>query len=157
MSLKWASVPLFLLVSVTSVLCAKASFENTAIVRTVELGGSVVHVTTTYAVRSLESNAKVYTVALSKHDRDLTSHVEVRLKGQDKVLQFKEKSNKYVQRNAVPANTQTQHVTEITPYSTSRCPRPFRPTRRLILCSRTFRLTQPSLGQKLLSSEMTRL
>ncbi|KAJ2931737.1 hypothetical protein H1R20_g5354, partial [Candolleomyces eurysporus] len=53
-----------------------------------------VHVTTTYAVRALENNAKVYTVALSKHDRELTSHVEVRLKGQDKALQFKESANR---------------------------------------------------------------
>ena len=49
--------PFSLLVSVFLLpLCSFAanSFENTAVVRTVELGGSLVSVTTTYAIRALE-------------------------------------------------------------------------------------------------------
>ncbi|KAF6762619.1 oligosaccharyltransferase alpha subunit [Ephemerocybe angulata] len=96
MSLKWASVPLFLLLSITSGLCGASSFENTAVVRTVELGGSVVHVTTTYAIRALENNLKTYTIALGKEDRAKTSWVEVKVKGQDNTLPFTERVEKHL-------------------------------------------------------------
>lgn len=91
MPVKWASAPLALLLSVTSALCGPSSFENTAIVRTVELGGSVVHVTTTYAIRALENGQKTYTVALGRDDREKTSWVDVKVKGQDKVLPYTER------------------------------------------------------------------
>ena len=96
MPTKWASVPLALLLSVASVLCGPSSYENTAIVRTVELGGAVVHVTTTYAIRALENNQKTYTVALGKADREKTSLVEAKVKGQDKFLSYTERVEKCV-------------------------------------------------------------
>lgn len=61
---------------------ALASFENTAIVRTVELGGALVHITTTYAVRALAPDAGTYTFSLSEEDAQRTSFVEARVKGQ---------------------------------------------------------------------------
>ncbi|KAJ7638806.1 Ribophorin I [Roridomyces roridus] len=58
------------------------SFENTAIVRTVDLGGSVVQVATTFAVKALEANARVYTIALGDAEMQKTSWLEARVKGQ---------------------------------------------------------------------------
>ncbi|EAU84778.1 oligosaccharyltransferase alpha subunit [Coprinopsis cinerea okayama7 len=94
MPFQWASVPLLLLLWSTSAVLAGPAFENTAIVRTVELGGSVVHVTTTYAVRALENNVKTYTVALGAGDRAKTSWLEAKIKGQDKPLDIKERVEK---------------------------------------------------------------
>ncbi|KAF5388240.1 hypothetical protein D9615_000405 [Tricholomella constricta] len=62
------------------------SFENTAIVRTVELGGSVVHVTTTYAIKATQPGAKVYTIALGLEEKQKTSWLEVKVKGQQTPL-----------------------------------------------------------------------
>ncbi|CDO71331.1 hypothetical protein BN946_scf184908.g89 [Trametes cinnabarina] len=69
-------------------LCTSAanSFENTAIVRTVELGGALVHVTTTYAVKALEDGSSVYTLALGEQEHAHTSWLEVKLKGQSALL-----------------------------------------------------------------------
>ena len=61
---------------------AEHSFENTAIVRTVELGGALVHVTTTYAVRALEDDSSIYTIALGEEEQKRTSWVQAKLKGQ---------------------------------------------------------------------------
>lgn len=69
-------------------LCVSAanSFENTAIVRTVELGGALVHVTTTYAVKALEDGSSIYTLALGEQEHAHTSWLEAKLKGQSEVL-----------------------------------------------------------------------
>ncbi|KAI9001442.1 oligosaccharyl transferase alpha subunit [Trametes punicea] len=69
-------------------LCTSAanSFENTAIVRTVELGGALVHVTTTYAVKALEDGSSVYTLALGEQEHAHTSWLEAKLKGQSASL-----------------------------------------------------------------------
>ncbi|KAI9066772.1 oligosaccharyl transferase alpha subunit [Trametes sanguinea] len=69
-------------------LCTSAanSFENTAIVRTVELGGALVHVTTTYAVKALEDGSSVYTLALGEQEHARTSWLEAKLKGQSGLL-----------------------------------------------------------------------
>ncbi|KAI0650316.1 oligosaccharyl transferase alpha subunit [Trametes meyenii] len=69
-------------------LCTSAanSFENTAIVRTVELGGALVHVTTTYAVKALEDGSSVYTIALGEQEHAHTSWLEAKLKGQSALL-----------------------------------------------------------------------
>ena len=94
---RWPSLLLFL--SVTSVLASGQSFENTAIVRTVELGGSVVHVTTTYAIKALEDGLKTYTVALGRDEKAMTSWIEATVKGQKTALPVKERPfdwNKYV-------------------------------------------------------------
>jgi len=76
------------LLSVASLVClvAAAPFENTAIVRTVELGGSLVHVTTTYAVKALENDVRTYSLALTTDEMEKTSWLEVKLKGQSEVL-----------------------------------------------------------------------
>lgn len=65
---------------------AANSFENTAIVRTVELGGALVHLTTTYAIKALEDGSNVYTIALGEREHGHTSWLEARLKGQTERL-----------------------------------------------------------------------
>lgn len=93
MSERWRTLPFLLLSLLASSLAAPSqSFENTAIVRTVELGGSVVHVTTTYAIKALEAGAKVYTVALGAEEKTKTSWLEVRVKGQQQQLGYKERA-----------------------------------------------------------------
>jgi oligosaccharyltransferase complex subunit alpha (ribophorin I) len=58
------------------------TFENTNIQRTIELGGSLTHVTTTYAFKALGSlGPNVYTLALSELDHARTSLFDVKLKG----------------------------------------------------------------------------
>lgn len=87
MSPRWRALPFFLVGFLTSSLtCASQSFENTAIVRTVELGGSLVHVTTTYAVKALEDGSNLYTVALGENERKRTSWIEAKIKGQSQLL-----------------------------------------------------------------------
>ncbi|TBU32897.1 oligosaccharyl transferase alpha subunit [Dichomitus squalens] len=80
--------PLSLLLSAFLPLCTLAanSFENTAIVRTVELGGALVHVTTTYAVKALEDGSSVYTIALGEREHAHTAWLEAKLKGQTERL-----------------------------------------------------------------------
>ncbi|KAL4241932.1 Dolichyl-diphosphooligosaccharide--protein glycosyltransferase subunit 1 [Abortiporus biennis] len=65
---------------------ADHSFENTAIVRTVELGGSIVLVTTTYAIKALEDGSSVYTLALGEAEHEKTSWLEAKIKGQSSIL-----------------------------------------------------------------------
>ena len=92
----WLSL---LILSVSSALASSQSFENTAIVRTVELGGSVVHVTTTYAIKALEDGLKTYTIALGRNEKVKTSWFEATVKGQKTILPVKERpfdSHKYV-------------------------------------------------------------
>ncbi|KAF4602444.1 dolichyl-diphosphooligosaccharide--protein glycosyltransferase subunit 1 [Pleurotus pulmonarius] len=75
------------------------SFENTAIVRQVDLAGSLVQVVTTYAVKALEKDAKAYTIALSPNDKEKTSWLEAKVKGQQQALPVrdhgKERTNGY--------------------------------------------------------------
>lgn len=80
---RWGSLPVLLLGLLVPSLISAQSFENTAIVRTVELGGSLVHVTTTYAVKALSPGSKVYTLALGAEEKEKTSWLEVKLKGQE--------------------------------------------------------------------------
>ncbi|KAH9918214.1 oligosaccharyl transferase alpha subunit [Epithele typhae] len=65
---------------------AANSFENTAVVRTVDLGGTLTYVTTTYAIRALEDGSSVYTIALGEQEHARTSWLEAKLKGQTKRL-----------------------------------------------------------------------
>ncbi|KAG8823306.1 dolichyl-diphosphooligosaccharide--protein glycosyltransferase subunit 1 [Serendipita sp. 401] len=66
------------------------SFENTNVQRTIELGGSLTHVTTTFAIKALDTTGpNVYTFALSKLDQDKTSLFEVKLKGNTEELKVK--------------------------------------------------------------------
>lgn len=71
----------FLVLLNHALVFASPSFENTAIVRTIELGGSLVHVTTTYAVKALEE-ASIYTIALGEDEQKKTSWLEAKIKGQ---------------------------------------------------------------------------
>lgn len=83
----WRSgLPVFFLASLAPLFAAGHSFENTAIVRTVALGGSVVHVTTTYAVKALEDGATVYTIAIGEKEHDSTSWLMATIKGQSQPL-----------------------------------------------------------------------
>ncbi|KAH7914362.1 Ribophorin I [Hygrophoropsis aurantiaca] len=88
---RWRTIPLLLtgLLSPSFTLAGPA-FENTAIVRTVELGGSLVHVSTTYAVRALEAGQTVYQIALGKDERGKTSWIEAKVKGQQTSLQVED-------------------------------------------------------------------
>jgi oligosaccharyltransferase complex subunit alpha (ribophorin I) len=83
MLLRW-SLPFGLLAVLPALVCAQ--FENTAIVRTVELGGPTVHITTTYAVRATEAGARTYTFAMPEEEGSHTSWLEARIKGQKEAL-----------------------------------------------------------------------
>jgi len=79
----WGSLSLLLVSSLfPSFSFAGPAFENTAIVRTIELGGSLTHVSTTYAVKALEPGQTVYHITLGKDEREKTSWVEAKVKGQ---------------------------------------------------------------------------
>lgn len=54
-----------------------------------ELGGSLVHVTTTFAAKALQPNANVYTVALGDDEVSKTSWLELKIKGQTEPLEVK--------------------------------------------------------------------
>ncbi|KAH9938268.1 oligosaccharyl transferase alpha subunit [Fomitopsis serialis] len=87
MVLHWRRrIPLLLLSLLCPSFSSAHSFENTAIVRTIDLGGSLVHVTTTYAVRALEDGAAVYTLALAGREHERTSWLEAKIKGEQSIL-----------------------------------------------------------------------
>lgn len=81
-----------------SVYASPGAFENTAIVRSAELGGSIVHVTTTYAVKSLGDGQSTYRIAFGADEKAKTSWMEGKVKGQKELLNLKEHpfdSNRY--------------------------------------------------------------
>jgi oligosaccharyltransferase complex subunit alpha (ribophorin I) len=88
----WRSRAATLLLGILSLpfTSAEHSFENTAIVRTVELGGSLVHVTTTYAIRALEDGSSTYTLALGEDEQKQTSWIQAKLKGETVPLHLKD-------------------------------------------------------------------
>ena len=89
----WRAGPFLLLGLVAqSIALPSPSFENMAIVRTVELGGSIVHVTTTYAIKAIEPNARTYTVALNAADKKTISWLEAKIKGHEDPLSVREHS-----------------------------------------------------------------
>jgi oligosaccharyltransferase complex subunit alpha (ribophorin I) len=55
-------------------------------VRTIDLGGSLVHVTTTYAAKALNPDTKGYIIALSPDEDKKTSFMEVKEKGSKDAL-----------------------------------------------------------------------
>lgn len=79
---------LALLCASISVVVADNSFENTAIVRTVELGGSNVHVRRTFVAKALETGSMVYAFALGHDEAEKTSFYEARLKGDSEPLEL---------------------------------------------------------------------
>ena len=93
----WHNFSLLLLVN--TVFGSSLPFENGNIVRTIELGGSVVHVTTGYSITPLQNGLKSYAIALGREEKEKTSWLEVRLKGEKTALTVKElpfDSDKYV-------------------------------------------------------------
>ncbi|KAG8777234.1 dolichyl-diphosphooligosaccharide--protein glycosyltransferase subunit 1 [Serendipita sp. 407] len=95
------------------------SFENTNVQRTIELGGSLTHVTTTFAIKALDTTGpNVYTFALSKLDQDKTSLFEVKLKGNTEELKVKKlgfdaKSNAYLYSVDLPPMAENASATLI--------------------------------------------
>ncbi|KAH7887746.1 Ribophorin I [Phlebopus sp. FC_14] len=88
---RWRTLTFFLVGSLLPCLAlASSAFENTAIVRSIELGGSLVHVSTTYAIKALEPDQTTYHIALAKDERDKTSWIEAKVKGQTKALDIVE-------------------------------------------------------------------
>lgn len=76
--------------STTGVEHHPASFENTAIVRSIDLGGSTSQVTTTYQVRSLQDGSNEYYFTLSDNDAARTSWMEAKVKGSSAPLVLKQ-------------------------------------------------------------------
>ena len=58
-----------------------ASFENTAVIRSIDLGGSLVYASTTYNVKALEDGSNVYVFALTEKEQETTSWMEAKVKG----------------------------------------------------------------------------
>ncbi|KAG9104276.1 dolichyl-diphosphooligosaccharide--protein glycosyltransferase subunit 1 [Ceratobasidium sp. 370] len=75
------------IVVVSAAGLSAATFENDAIVRTVELGGSLTHVTTTYAVRALEKDVQTYYISLSEEEEKSTTWMEAKFKAQSTTLE----------------------------------------------------------------------
>jgi len=76
----------FALSLVLPTLTTSLPFENTDIVRTIELGGSLVQVTTTYNVKALETNPDAYIIALDSEEERKTSWAQAKIKGDLKAL-----------------------------------------------------------------------
>lgn len=89
---RWRTLPNLLLVSALTPTfsLASLSFENTAIVRSIELGGSLVHVSTTFAVKALQPGQSTYQILLGKAERAKTSWLDVKVKGQTVPLKVAE-------------------------------------------------------------------
>lgn len=89
--LSWLRLPVVLWVTFTWSLVSAAShpFENTAIVRTVDLGGSLVYVTTTFAIRALDNGAQQYVVSLGEKEAQSVSWFEAKFKGKTEPLPVK--------------------------------------------------------------------
>jgi hypothetical protein len=82
----WSSFACLALVLPAVALQRGHRFENTAIVRAVDLGGSLVHVTTTYAIKALTDGSDIYTIALTPEEKAKTSWIQVKAKGQQQAL-----------------------------------------------------------------------
>jgi len=88
---RWRTLPLLLVGILTPTFSlASPSFENTAIVRSIELGGSLVHVSTTYAIKSLQPAQTTYQILLSNAEKAKTSWFDVKVKGQTASLEVAE-------------------------------------------------------------------
>lgn len=79
---------LSLLFSLLLSVYADNTFENSAVVRTVELAGSLVHVRTTFAAKALDTGAKIYAFALGREDGEKTSYLQAKIKGQQEPLEL---------------------------------------------------------------------
>jgi oligosaccharyltransferase complex subunit alpha (ribophorin I) len=87
----WLSLPLIVLgLALPTFASTSRSFVNTDIVRAIDLGGSLVQVTTTYTIKALEADSDGYTIALSPEEKKHTSWIQVKLKGEQKALALAE-------------------------------------------------------------------
>lgn len=77
---------LSILLSIVACALGDHSFENEAIVRTVELGGAVVRTKTTYAVKALDSASTIYVFALSADQHEKLAAMEANVKGGEKLV-----------------------------------------------------------------------
>ncbi|KAJ3722971.1 Ribophorin I [Lentinula raphanica] len=80
------SCVLVALAAAASSSASSQPFENSAIVRTIDLGGSLVHVTTTFALKALKDAVNVYTITLTEEEIFNTSWLEVNVKGKQHPL-----------------------------------------------------------------------
>ena len=148
----WHNFSLLLLVN--TVFGSSLPFENGNIVRTIELGGSVVHVTTGYSITPLQNGLKSYTIALGHEEREKTSWLEVRLKGEKAALTVKElpfNSDRYVILDPVLGIQPLDAFNHagITIFSTLSCHLPPLLMNRLILSSRPCKPTRHNHGLRL--------
>ena len=67
---------------------ASDAFENSAIVRVVELGAALAHVRTTYSIKSLDGESSTYAFAVGEKEHEKTSFIEVKVKGKPRPLQL---------------------------------------------------------------------
>jgi oligosaccharyltransferase complex subunit alpha (ribophorin I) len=83
----WLRLPFFAIGLALQVLASSSlSFENTDVVRMIELGGSLVQVTTTYSIKSLNSTSDIYTIALGPEEKRKTSWIQAKVSGAPKPL-----------------------------------------------------------------------
>ncbi|KIJ57101.1 hypothetical protein M422DRAFT_773793 [Sphaerobolus stellatus SS14] len=87
---RWSAALLALSSLCTTVHSASPSFENTAVVRTIELDGALTHITTRYSARALVDGVKEYTFSLGKEDGESTTWAEARVKDSEVALPLKE-------------------------------------------------------------------
>lgn len=78
----------YLLCTLITYVAADHSFQNSAIVRTVELAGSLVHVRTTFAAKALETGSMIYAFALGRAEAEKTSFLEAHLKNEQEPLEL---------------------------------------------------------------------
>lgn len=90
----WHPLLLLQLISWASLSTADNSpaFENTIVTRTIELGGSSSHVTTSYSIRSLEEGTSTYWFALGGDEVYQTSWIEANIKGRSEKLEVQRRS-----------------------------------------------------------------
>ncbi|CEL59878.1 oligosaccharyltransferase complex subunit alpha (ribophorin I) [Rhizoctonia solani AG-1 IB] len=108
------------------------SFENAGVTRTIDLGGSLTQVTTTYAVRALANNLDQYFIALSDEEEGHTTWIDAKLKGQSEALELKRhgfnpKSHAFLYSINLPKtlkNNQTANIVVSTVQSHASTPLP---------------------------------
>lgn len=83
-----ASVGLLFAHLATTAQAISPVFENSGIVRSVELGGSLTSTSTTYAVKALKDDANAYIITMSEDEFAVTSFVSAKIKGQTRPLVF---------------------------------------------------------------------
>ncbi|PVG00015.1 Ribophorin I [Serendipita vermifera] len=118
-------------VNVAALATPLRTFENTNVQRTIELGGSLTHVTTTFAIKALgEGGPNIYTLALSELDQGRASMFDVKLKGSKENLKVNKfgptsKSNAFLYTVELPAMAENATATLIVNSILSHASAPF--------------------------------